>query len=81
MLDSDPADRRLRGAISAAVRNGQPELEAELRHELGLRNIERSIIKNLGDSRLTAIELRRLRDALERHGPKYKPAEPDSVAV
>jgi type II secretory pathway predicted ATPase ExeA len=67
---SDPSDRRLRGEISAAVRNGQPELEAELRRELALRNVERCLVKQLGDRPLTTMELRRLRVTLEQFGPE-----------
>lgn len=79
MPTSDPNDRALRGEISGAVRAGNPELAAELRHELGLRNIERAVAKYLGERRLTVIEVRRLRRVLEEHGPERQPV--DSVAV
>jgi type II secretory pathway predicted ATPase ExeA len=68
MAVPDPHDRRLRGEISAAVRMGRPELEAELRRELCMRNIERAIGKYLNGTPLTPMEQRRLRLVLEEHG-------------
>jgi hypothetical protein len=75
---ADPESRALRGAISAAVRGGDRETEAELRRELALRNVERHIERQLTGLRLTAAEMRRLRTALDAHGPQRrgKPAEP-----
>jgi hypothetical protein len=81
----DPT-RRLRGEISAAVRNARPELEAELRRELALTNAERALTRHLSGLRLTSLELRRLRLALEEHGPNGSTAsrtpkpEPEPMA-
>lgn len=69
-LADDPSDRILRGEIAAAVHHRRPELEAELRHELALRNVERCFVKHLGGRNLTTIEMRRLRLALESYGPQ-----------
>lgn len=81
----DPSDRVLRGELAAAVRLGRPDLELELRHELAIRNIERSIAKHLDGRQLTSIELRRLRRALEPYGPRRELATPapedNAVAV
>jgi hypothetical protein len=54
MVVPDTSDRRLRGEISAAVRNHRPELEAELRRELALRNIERAVTRYLDGAPLSA---------------------------
>lgn len=81
---SDPDDRVLRGEISGAVRARNPELADELRHELRLRNVERAFRQQLDGVRLTGIELRRLRRALEQYGPSsIRPAEQteDDAAV
>jgi hypothetical protein len=73
-LLSDPNSRRVRGAISAAVRGGHAELEAELRRELDIDNIERALVRGVGDRPLSTSEFRRLRTVLEELGPKRKPA-------
>jgi hypothetical protein len=73
----DPNSRALRGAISGAVRRGDPDLEAELRHELKLRNVEAAILRVLDGTRLTPLEVRRLRLVVEAQAlPRSKPAEP-----
>lgn len=77
MSDQDPSDCRLRGEISAAVKNRRPELERELRRELALRNTERSFEKYLGGLGLSLLELRRLRLALESYGAAHQLAEPE----
>lgn len=41
-----------------------------MRHELMLRAIETSIVKLLDGTRLTALEVRRLRDVIEANGPR-----------
>jgi type IV pilus biogenesis protein CpaD/CtpE len=65
MVVEDPNSRRLRGALSGAVRAGNREAEAELRHQLSVANVARAFEKNLGDQRLTAAEAHRLRQLVD----------------
>jgi hypothetical protein len=67
-MSNPDVTRRLRGEISAAVRNDRPELEKELRRELSLVNIEKAIARQLDGITLTGLELRRLRLALDFYG-------------
>lgn len=70
MALSDPNSRRLRGLIGIAVREGRIEEELQLRRELSLCNLERAFERELGDEPLSAVELLRLKVALESHGPQ-----------
>jgi hypothetical protein len=72
---TDPHSRILRGALSGAIRRGDLDAEREMRHELKLRAIETAIVKLLDGTRLTALEVRRLRQVIEENGPQRKPAE------
>lgn len=74
MDPKDPSSAALRGAISAACRAGDREAEAVLRRELALSNLERAFRRELGDQPLSAVELRRLRAALEAHAAPRQPA-------
>ena len=76
LMSADPHSRALRGALSGAVRNGDQDLEAELRHELMLRNIETAVAKLLGDVRLTGVEVYRLKMVVEGFGPRAAKAAP-----
>jgi len=74
------ATRRLRGEISAAVRNDRPELERDLRRELALVNAERALQRYLGGLGLSALEMRRLRLVLDEVGnQRLIEAEPERV--
>jgi hypothetical protein len=71
----------LRGALSAAVRAGDHQAEAELRRELALCNVERTLFEQLGDRPLTVVEHRRLRLALESYAAPRRSAEPVGAAT
>lgn len=80
-LANDPTSRRLRGAIGVAVREGRTTDEAALRRELALQNCERTLERELAEAPLDAVELRRLRAALEAYGPQRTPVTASSAVV